>query len=213
MSSEQLQGFFESTAGQITTVAAIVVLFAGILLSGKNRKPDTRGLVLSALFAALYLVLNQFVLLQFPQGGSITLLSMFAITSCAYLLGIRRAIMAGMCAGLVSLIFNPYVIHPLQLLLDYPLAVGALGFAGLAGSRKGSLLIGYLIGVLCRYFCVTLSGIVFFGAYAAEGFNAVTWSLYYNGCYIGAEAALTVFVLALPPVRRAFAHMKGQLSR
>ena len=211
MSSEQLQGFFESLTGQIVTVAVILLLFLGILISGKNRKPDTKGLVLSALFAALYLVLNQFVLLQFPQGGSITLLSMFAVTSCAYLLGVRRALMAGMCAGLVSLIFNPYVIHPLQLLLDYPLAVGALGFAGLFANRRGGLIIGYLVGVLCRYFCVTLSGIVFFGEYAAEGFNAVTWSLYYNGCYIAAEAALTVFVLSLPPVRKAFRHMKNQL--
>ena len=212
MSAEQLQGFFESLTGQLITVAAILLLFGGILISGKNKKTDTKGLVLSAIFAALYLVLNQIVLFQFPQGGSITLLSMLAITSCAYLLGVRRAVMAGMCAGLISLIFNPYVIHPLQLLLDYPLAVGALGFAGLLGSRKGSLITGYLVGILCRYFCVVLSGVVFFGEYAAEGFNTMTWSLYYNGIYIGAEAALTILVLAFPPIRRMFVQLKKQLS-
>ena len=212
MSAEQLQSFFESAAGQITTVAAILILFAGIFLSGKNKKTDTKALVLSAVFAALYLVMNQVIIFRFPQGGSITALSMLAITASAYLLGTRRAVLTGMCAGLVSLIFNPYVIHPLQLLLDYPLAVGALGFAGLAGSGKMGLRVGYLIGVLCRYICVVLSGIVFFGEYAPEGFNAVTWSVYYNICYIGAEAILTMIVISLPPVRKTFESLKKQFK-
>ena len=213
MSSDQLQGFFESLAGQIVTVAVILLLFLCILRSGKNKKADTKGLVLSAIFAALYIVLNQITIVQFPQGGAITLFSMLAITSCAYLLGVRRAVMAGMCAGLFSLIFNPYVIHPLQLLLDYPFArVGALGFAGLAGNKKWSLITGYLIGIFCRFLCNTLSGIIFFGAYAAAGFNAVTWSLYYNGAYIGAEGALTVVILLLPPVRHMFENLKKQIQ-
>lgn len=213
MSADLLQGFFESTKGQFSTVIAILILFGLIFFTGRKKGPDTRGLALSAIFVALYLVLNQLAILPFPQGGSITLFSMLAITSCAYLLGVRRAIMAGMCAGLVSLIFNPYVIHPLQLFLDYPFAVGALGFAGLMSNKKGGLLIGYLIGVLCRYACVVLSGIIFFGEYAADGFNAVTWSLYYNGCYIGAEAVLTLIVLSLPPIRRMFVHLKTQVSK
>ena len=212
MSEEQLQRFFESPTGQITTVVVILILFMGILISGKKKRTDTKALVLSAIFVALYLVLNQITIFRFPQGGSITAFSMLAITGCAYLLGVRRAIMAGMCAGLIELIFNPYVIHPLQLLLDYPLAVGALGFAGLIGSRKWSLQGGYLLGVLCRYICVVLSGIIFFGAYAPEGFNAVTWSLYYNICYIGAEAVPTLFILFLPPIRKTFQRLKSQLD-
>jgi len=212
MSSEQLQGFFESTAGQIVTVCIIVALFGAILISGKNKKTDTKALVLSAIFVALYLALNQVTIFRMPQGGSITAFSMLAITSCSYLLGVRRGIMAGMCAGLVELIFNPYVIHPIQLLLDYPLAVGALGFAGLFQNGKHGLITGYLLGAFCRYLCTFLSGVIFFGEYAPEGFNAFTWSLYYNITYIGTEAVVTLVILFLPPIRKTFERLKTQVS-
>lgn len=207
-----MQEFFESTWGQAATIGAIVLLFLLILVSGKGRKTDTRALVLSAVFAALYLVLNQLIIFRFPQGGSITAFSMLAITACGYLLGTRRAVMTGMCAGLVGLIFNPWVIHPLQLLLDYPLAVGALGFAGLLRNKKGGLLGGYLLGACCRYFCVFLSGVIFFGSYAPEGWNSIAWSFYYNLCYIGAEALVTVIILALPPVRHTLERLKKQVD-
>jgi thiamine transporter len=213
MSSEQLQHFFESTGGQIATICMIMALFGVILFSGKGKKTDTKALVLSAIFVALYLALNQVIVFRMPQGGSITAFSMLSITLCAYLLGVRKGVMAGMCAGLVGLIFNPYVIHPLQLLLDYPLAVGALGFAGLFRKGKHSLQTGYLFGAFCRFLCTFLSGMIFFGEYAPEGFNAFTWSLYYNIAYIGSEAALTLVILWLPPVRKAFENFKTQIAK
>ncbi len=212
MSSEQLQGFFESTGGLIVTICVILTLFGAILVSGRGKKTNTRALVLSAIFVALYLVLNQISIIRMPQGGSVTAFSMLAITLCGYLLGARRGVMAGMCAGLVGLIFNPYVIHPLQLFLDYPFAVGALGFAGLFRKGKHSLLVGYLFGVLCRFFCAFLSGIIFFGEYAPEGFSAFSWSLYYNIIYIGAEAGLTLIILLLPPIRKAIERLRNQVE-
>ena len=145
MSSDQLQGFFESTMGQIVTVCIVLALFGAILISGKNKKTDVNALVLSAIFVALYVALDQISLFRLPQGGSVTAFSMLAITTCGYLLGSRRGVMAGICAGLVSLIFNPYVIHPVQLLLDYPLAVGGLGFSGLFRKGKYGLPAGYLL--------------------------------------------------------------------
>ena len=38
MSAEQLQKFFESTSGQIATLVVILILFIGILISGKEKK-------------------------------------------------------------------------------------------------------------------------------------------------------------------------------
>lgn len=210
MSAEQIQSFFESTGGQVVAAAIVIILFALILFTGKKKRVDTRGLVLSAIFVALYIVLNQIVIFRLPQGGSMTAFSMLAITACAFLLGPRQAIMAGMCAGILELIFNPYVIHPVQLLLDYPLAVGALGFAGLIRKGKWSILPGYWLGVFARYICVVLSGIIFFGAYAPEGFNAISWSFYYNLIYVGIEAILTTIILALPPIRRLLLQLQRQ---
>ena len=212
MSEEQLQGFFESTAGQVSTLIVIVLLFAGILISGREKKADTKAMVTSAVLVALAIALNQVVLFRMPQGGSITAFSMLPIVACAYFFGVRRGLMAGMCVGLIDLIFNPYVIHPIQMLLDYPLAYGALAFAGLMRTKKFGLISGYVIGVFCRYLCAVLSGVIFFGMYAPEGFSAFTWSIYYNITYLGVEGAMTVIVLCIPAVRKSIDHLKLQVS-
>lgn len=211
---ENLQDFFESPLGQIITVGVIVVFFGLILLPGqgqKSKKPDAKALTISALMVALSIGLNQLTLFKMPQGGSITLLSMLPMAICAYLLGTRRGVMAGMCLGLLDLIFNPYVIHPLQLLVDYPLAFGALGIGGIFRNQKNGLVKGYLLGVFGRYLCASVSGIVFFGAYAPEGFNAVTWSLWYNLTYLAVEATITVVIISLPPVKKALEGLKKQM--
>ncbi len=212
MSEEQLQSFFESTAGQVSTLIVIVLLFVGILASGRGKKADTKAMVTSAILVALAIALNQLVLFRMPQGGSITAFSMLPIVVCAYFYGVRRGLKAGMCVGLIDLIFNPYVIHPIQMLLDYPLAYGALAFAGLMRARKFGLITGYAVGVLCRYLCAVLSGIIFFGQYAPEGFNAFTWSIYYNITYLGVEGAVTVAILCIPAVRNSIDHLKKQFG-
>jgi probable proton-coupled thiamine transporter YuaJ len=209
MSSEQLQGFFESTLGQISVVAVIILLFFGILISGRKKKPDTKAMVTSAILVAMSIALNQITLFQMPQGGSVTAFSMLPIVVCAYLYGVRRGMMAGMCVGLLNLIFNPYVIHPLQMLLDYPLAFGALALAGIMRNKKYGLISGYIIGVLGRYFCSVLSGVIFFGEYAQEGFNSLSWSLYYNITYLGVEGIATLIVLGIPAVRKAIEQFKA----
>lgn len=213
MSGNTLQEFVESTAGQIIAISIIVALFAAILISGKSKRADVKSLVMSAIFVALYLALNQIIIFRMPQGGSITAFSMLAITLCGYLLGIRRGIMAGMCAGLVELIFNPYVIHPLQLLLDYPLAVGALGFSGLLRNKNHGLISGYFLGSFCRFICTLLSGVIFFGEYAPEGFSPFTWSLYYNIVYIGSEAVITGLILMLPSLRKNLERLRIELDQ
>ena len=208
MSSEQLQGFFESLTGQIITVVIIILLFAGILISGKNKKIDTHAMVTSAILVALAIALNQVILFRMPQGGSVTAFSMLPIVICAVFFGLRRGLMAGMCVGLIDLIFNPYVIHPVQMLLDYPLAFGALAFSALLYTKKFGIIPAYLFGVLCRYFCAVLSGIVFFGQYAPDGFNAITWSLWYNLTYLGVEAILTAGVLTIPALRHTIYRLR-----
>ena len=213
MSYDKLQGFFESTTGQIISVAVLVILFIGVLLAGKKQKTTTKTMVASALLVALSIVLSQITIYSFPQGGSVSLFGMLPIVICAYFFGTRRAVMCGMCVGMIDLIFKPYVIHPIQLLLDYPLAFGAIGFAGLIFmAKKDGLIPAYLFGVLCRYICAVISGVVFFGAYAPEGFSALTWSLWYNVLYLAIEAAGTVILLLIPSVRHSLKRIKTELQ-
>lgn len=212
MSATQLQGFFESTTGQISTVILIVLLFIGVLISGGSKKFDTKSMVISALLVALSVALNQVILWRMPQGGSVTAFSMLPIVLCAYTFGVRRGLMAGMCVGLIDLIFNPYVIHPIQMILDYPLAFGALAFAGILRNTNLGIIPCYILGVLCKYICATLSGIIFFGEYAPEGFNAVTWSVWYNLTYLGAELILTLLILWIPAMRKAIEQIRSSAS-
>ena len=146
---KDLQGFMESTRGQIVVICVIIVIFLLILIprkDQKNKKADVKAMTISALLVAIAMVLGQIQLFRMPQGGGITLLSMLPIALCSYYLGTRRGIMAGMCLGLLNLIFGPYVIHPLQLLLDYPIAFGAMGMGGIFRNQKNGLTKGYQIG-------------------------------------------------------------------
>lgn len=209
-----MQTFFESSTGKAVVVGVVAVLLLLIMLSGKEKekKTDVRALTVSALMIALAMVLSAIRIFTMPQGGTVTLFGLLPIVVCAYLLGTRRGVMAGVCVGLITLIFDPYVIHPLQLIIDYPLAFGSMGLAGLFRDKKNGLVTGYIFGILCRYLCAVVSGVVFFGEYAPEGFNALTWSLWYNITYIAAEGILTVIILSIPAVRKMFERFRVQLA-
>ncbi|MFQ6135429.1 MAG: energy-coupled thiamine transporter ThiT, partial [Nitrososphaerales archaeon] len=84
-------------------------------------------IIMIALSGALHLIKP----LTLPQGGSVTLGAMIPILLFSLRRGPKLGILAGMIFGLVVLIEEPFIYHPLQVLLDYPLAFGSLGLAGL----------------------------------------------------------------------------------
>lgn len=207
MSEEILQSFFESVLGQVSTVALIFLLLV-IIMRVSGKKNDISIMVKTAIILAVTFVLNQITLFRMPQGGSITAFGMLALFLVSYLFGARQGILAGMAYGLLDLIVNPSVIHPIQIFMDYPLAFGAIGIGGLLRNQNFGIIKGYILGVFGRYIVVVLSGIIFWGMYAAEGFNAVTWSLFYNMTYMLPEAAITVAVLFIPQIRQMFDRYK-----
>lgn len=117
--------------------------------------------------------------------------------------------MAAISYGFLQLIVDPYIISIPQMLTDYIFAFGALGLSGLFARKKHGLVLGYLAGVLGRFFFAFLSGMIFFGSYASSyNMAAPVYSFVYNGAYIGAEAAITVILLMLPPVSKGLARVK-----
>lgn len=180
----------------------------------KDRKGrnNTIKLTTTALMVALAVILDQIKLFQMPQGGSVTLFGTLPIIALGYLLGTRWGLLGGAVTGLLNLIFGGYVIHPAQMILDYVIAFAVMGLSGTVRDRKNGLTKGYLLGVFCRYICAVLSGVIFFGEYAPENFNAFTWSLWYNITYLAIEGVMTVIVINLPPVKNMFERLKIQLS-
>ncbi len=168
----------------------------------------TKQLVFCAMAIALSMVTSMVKVFSFPFGGSITLFSMLPICLIGYIYGPATGIITGMAYGILQFVIEPYMLTPIQVLVDYPLAFGALGLAGFFHDAKGGLVKGYLLGILGRYIFAVISGWIFFGEYAWDGWAALPYSCAYNACYIFAEGAITVIVLLIPAVSNAIGQIK-----
>ncbi|MDO4512421.1 MAG: energy-coupled thiamine transporter ThiT [Lachnospiraceae bacterium] len=195
----------------LLAVAFIALLAVAVALAKKNTrktKLSVKQLAFCAVAVALATILSNIKLFHFPTGGSITLLSMLVAVFPGYWFGLGAGILTGVSYGVLQLIIDPYVLFPMQLVVDYFLAFGALGLSGLFCNAKNGLVKGYITGVLGRFVFAVISGWIFFGSYAWEGWNGFTYSLVYNAIYIFAEAIITVIILLLPPVKSAMARIK-----
>lgn len=173
-----------------------------------NTSSKTKKLAFSAMAIALATVTSYLKIIEMPMGGSVTLFSMMFIALIGYWFGPKYGIITGVAYGLLQFAIEPYIVSIPQVLIDYPLAFGALGLSGFFHNKKFGLYTGYIASVLGRYFFAFLSGYIFFGMYAPEGWNPVLYSLAYNGAYLGAEAAITLCLLAVPPVAKALGRVK-----
>ncbi|BBF41466.1 substrate-specific component ThiT of thiamin ECF transporter [Lachnospiraceae bacterium KM106-2] len=198
------------TPGYVLFIALIVVFLLIISLVGNKenkRKFSTKQLVFSSICMALAFALSFLKLFEAPMGGSVTLMSTFFVTLIGYLYGPYIGIVSGIAYGFLQLIANPYLVHPLQILVDYPLAFGALGLSGFFSRSKYGMIKGYLFGITGRLFFATLSGVVFFASYAGN-MNVLAYSFLYNFFYIAIEGAITVVILCLPVVKNGLVQAK-----
>ena len=175
-------------------------------------KITTKKIVFSAVSIALATVIANYIKLpSLPFGGSSTLFSMLFVALPGYLFGPVTGLAAAIAHGIIQFISNPYVVHPIQVLLDYPLAFGALGLSGFFYKKKHALIIGYSAGVFGRFVVASISGLIFFTEYVGSlsGNMAAAWaSIAYNLSYILPEFILTFVILLLPPVKNAMGYVK-----
>lgn len=140
---------------------------------------------------ALSAVLNFIPLFKMPYGGSINL-EMLPILIVALRWGGIPGLLTGVVYGFVQLAVDPYIVHPLQMLLDYPLAYMMVGLAGFFPVKYNdskvtlykSVFVGVIVGGLGRFIAHLLTGVIFFANFAPEGQNAWVYSTIYNGLYI-----------------------------
>lgn len=204
-------------AGYALLVAVMLLLLIGAcFISGKIREKQgkksisAKQLAFCSVAIALAMVTSYLKLFDAPYGGSVTLFSMLFICLIGYWFGLRTGLMAAAAYGILQLVVDPYIISIPQMLTDYLFAFGALGLSGLFCNKKHGLIKGYLLGIFGRFLFAFLSGLIFFGYYAADyGMSAPVYSLVYNGSYIGAEAILTLIVLAVPAVQKGLSRIKA----
>lgn len=159
---------------------------------------------------ALSGALNLVKVFTLPQGGSITLAAMTPVILLALRRGAKAGTIAGVLFGLVVLIEEPFVVHPVQLLLDYPIAFGALGLAGLFQRKHWDGLvrlrpsmsrvlpiIGVVVAISARFFSHFVSGIVYFASNAPSDQGPILYSALYNASYLVPEMVFTAIVISV----------------
>jgi thiamine transporter len=172
---------------------------------------------------ALAAVLGLVRVWTMPQGGSVSL-EMLPILFVAIRRGLGPGVATGAVYGLLQLVLpGAFVYHPLQALLDYPLAFAAVGLAGLVPVRTDvakdaegdhrrwfdgaaraivALLPAVLLGTGARFFFHFLSGLIYFASYAPSWEAPWLYSITYNLLYLVPEALITAIVLW--PLLRAY---------
>ena len=187
----------------------------------KNKK--TQLLVEGAMMVALATVLSFLKIVQFPWGGSITILSMLPIVVFSLRYGAKKglavsfvysAIQLGqgiLLEGLLGWGLTPTALVAC-ILLDYIAAFSVLCLSGLFGNKKWSAVIGGVVLALCLRFAFHyVSGVAIFHSFGElwDGFSTEnTWlySLLYNGAYMLPEMIFTtagaIFLFKTPQMRR-----------
>ena len=180
----------------IIIVAAIVLL---AIFCGKKEdaRLHTKSIVYASLSIALSFALSYVRFFEMPSGGSITLASILPLMIYSYMFGIRRGIVAGVIYGFLQFIQAPWLYHPVQFLLDYPIAFSAIGLSGLfkeVGLFKNKPIVNFLLGgllaAILRYFSHVISGVFIFGS-GDPNYTAVAWSFLYNS-FVFADLAIAL---------------------
>ena len=200
----------------VMTLIAVLVVTALALRPKTERAKGitTKQLVFSAAAMALGTVTSMIKFADLPMGGSITLFSMLFIVLIGHWYGAKIGITTAVAYGLLQFILQPVFYTLPQVIVDYPLAFGALGLSGFFCHRKHGLALGYLAGVFGRLFFHEVSGLIFFTSYVGslKGNAIAVWgTLLYNASYVLTEAALTLLLLSLPGVRRQFEQIKNSV--
>jgi thiamine transporter len=188
--------FANPTIHTIIMVVMIILsaLFLGIVLR-RREKLSSKQIAEIGLALALSTILSEIKISGFwAQGGSVTAASLVPIMIVAFRYGGKTGLTVAIVHGLIQLIIGPYVVHPIQLLLDYPIAFGMVGLCGFFEKNK---ILGIIVGLLGRFLMHFISGIIYFSQYAPEGWNPAYYSFIYNSSYILPEIIISIVVFKL----------------
>lgn len=174
-------------------------------------RPNVRMLAEAGMTLALAVILSEFVkLFEMPMGGSVTLGGMVPLFLFAFRWGGKKGMLVGAVFGILDLLIGGfYSMHPIAIILDYPLAFSVLGLAGFFKKSTIGHIGGIFTGIFARFICHVASGVLFYASYAPEGQAPLVYSIVYNGPYLWMELLIT---LTLALIILKFVKMPEQKS-
>ena len=169
------------------------------------KKVNLRMLTEAGIMIALAMILNGIKLYKLPRGGSVTPGGYVPLLIFALRWGPKKGIGVGIVYGLLDFLIDPYMVHPMQFLLDYPLAYGMLGLAGFANNSKefkdfkSVLTVSFAVLFACfmRMMMAVLSGVIFFKEFLPKEFPYVLGSFIYNGSYTLPNTIIAIIVILI----------------
>jgi len=91
---------------------------------------------------------------------------MLPIMMFSYIYGAKKGVFVGLIYGILQSLQDPWLIHPAQFLLDYPIAFASLGLAGILKDsdlkETFKIALGVIIGGTVRFLAHVFSGIFAF---------------------------------------------------
>ena len=194
-------------------LALSAILTVTLIFLGKRTLPQnsTKAVVYAAICIAISFALSYIRFFRLPQGGSITFVSLLPLMFYSYIFGIRKGVLAGFIYGLLQAIQDPWLLHPIQFLLDYPFAFAMVGLAGMfrytpifKNNIIGKFLLGAAVSAVLRYASHVISGAIIFDS-INENFNAIEWASSGN-LFVFADAARRC-------LRAAYAELKNFVNQ
>ena len=160
-------------------------------------KMSTKMMVEAGVLIALAQILSYIKIYEAPFGGSVTAGSMVPILIFAIRWGMKPGLLAGAAYGVLQFFLGPkWSWHILSILLDYVLAFGLLGLAGMFRKNLVSVLGGVFLGIFGRFISSFLSGVILWASYAPEGMNPWFYSLVYQAQYLVPELIISWLLIS-----------------
>ena len=186
------------------TILAFLLFFAFFFIF-RRVQFSLHTLLTCSLMIALTIILHNLKLYHFPQGGSVTCGSLVPLILISYRYGFSAGCFAGFIYSLVNLLQDPFIVHPLQVLFDYPFPSMCLALAAFFPAHRLS---AAALGLSGKFICHLISGIVFFADYAPAGTSPFMYSLTVNLTYMLPEAVICLLILRLLPVNKLIKAMR-----
>lgn len=180
----------------------------------------------TAILMAIAAVLSAIKPVVLSDGGAVTSCSLLFLWLITFFYGPRYGVLAGVLFGAIKFFitfatgeFINYEIG--AVILEYPVACGAVALGGLVLNRIGvsrgrggivrdgfGLRFGYLIGVVAMGVCYVVSAILYYPP-DREGFWAnLLFATAYDMSYLLVEAAITLLLLCVPIVTDAIYYLR-----